>query len=96
VSQRFTLTVVQSPFITSVNSAAFVFDEANSFRVTASDLFVPFITFSGILPSGVKFVNERNGTALLSGKPTVHGSFVFTLTDGTLPPAIQTFDLTVS
>ena len=50
------------------------------------------------LPGGVRFVNDGNGTATLSGKPTAKGTFIITfiVSDGSLPGAVQTFDLTVS
>jgi hypothetical protein len=85
--------------ITSLNYATFVEDTANSFTVTTSGSPVPSLTFSptGSLPSGVSFVDNHNGTATLSGRPTVRGRFTFWIeaTNGVSPPSLESFTLTV-
>ena len=52
----------------------------------------------GTLPGGVNFVDNGNGTATLSGAPTVAGSYPLTITanNGVAPNANQPFTLTVN
>jgi len=59
---------------------------------------VATFTRSGALPAGVTLVDNRNGTATLSGKPTASGTFIITIDagNGVLPDAVQLFDLIVS
>jgi hypothetical protein len=100
-AQGFTLTVNQAPAITSANNATFTINQAGTFTVTTTGfptnasmlITVP----PGSLPTGVSFVNNNNGTATLSGTPTISGTFVFTITanNGVTPNATQGFTLTV-
>jgi len=96
-TQTFTLNVDQAPTITSAAGATFTVGQVGSFTVTTKGFPAATITESGTLPSGVTLVNKGNGTAILSGKPTVKGSFPLTIlvSDGVLPEALQLFDLTV-
>ncbi len=93
-SQSFTLTVNQAPSITSANSTSFVVNTVGSFTVTATGFPVPTLSQSGPLPAGVTFAP---GTGLLSGTPTVSGSFPinFTASNGVGSNATQSFTLTV-
>jgi hypothetical protein len=95
--QTFTLTIDQPPAIASVSSATFAENQSNTFTVTTTGYPTAKITESGSLPSGLTFVDNGNGTATLSGKPKVKGTFSFTITasDGTLGSAQQVFDLTI-
>ena len=97
-TQSFTLTVRKAPTFTSANAATFTMGAANSFAVTTSGFPAATITRSGALPSGVSFVANANGTATLTGTPTVCGTFpiTFTATNGVLPNATQSFTLTVT
>ncbi len=98
VAQKFVLMVDQPPIITSAASATFSVGQLISFSITTTGYPVATtITEAGPMPSGVRFVNNGNGTALLSGKPTVKGSFTLTLivSVGGVPEAIQEFDFTV-
>jgi hypothetical protein len=98
-SNTATLTVDQPPHVTSLNYATFTKGVAGTFTVTATGFPVPTLTFSpaGSLPAGVTFVDNHNGTATISGKPTVSGTFTFWIeaTNGISPPALESFTLTV-
>ena len=98
-TQSFTLTVDQPPSITSLDSTTFFEGQSNSFTVTAVGIPTPAFTESPVksLPGGVKFVDNHNGTATLSGTPTVAGVFSFWIeaSNGVSSPSQQNFTLTV-
>jgi hypothetical protein len=96
-TQAFTLTVGQVPAITSATSATFALSKAGSFTVTTTGFPTPSITEKGTLPKGVKFLDNGNGTATLSGTPTAKGTFslTFTASNSVGSAATQTFILTV-
>jgi hypothetical protein len=90
------------PGFTSAGSATARVGHAFSFKVKTSGSptkYASNLSESGALPSGVKFKNNHNGTATLSGTPaaTSGGAYVVTLTakngDGT---TTQAFVLTVT
>jgi hypothetical protein len=99
--QAFTLTVVQSPAISSVNNTTFTVGTNGSFTVSTTAGFPTATTLSesGSLPPGVTFTDNGNGTATLSGTPVPEtgGSHSLTLTasNGSAPDATQSFTLTV-
>jgi hypothetical protein len=98
-TQSFTLTVNQPAEITGPNYVTFTKGVANSFTVTTTGVPVPALSFSpaGSLPAGVTFVDNHNGTATLSGKPTVTGVFTFWIeaSNGVSPAGLESFSLTV-
>jgi len=96
-TQTFTLTVNQTPSLTSVNSVTLLVGSPSSFTVTTSGAPAPSITEAGSLPAGVTFTDNGNGTGTLSGTPTGGGIFTLTLTvtNGT-GSGTQTFTLTVN
>ncbi|HEY8301486.1 MAG TPA: putative Ig domain-containing protein [Jatrophihabitans sp.] len=98
-TQSFTLTVTEPPRITSANHTSFAEGASEAFTVTtsAAEPKAVTITESGSLPAGVSFVDKNDGTAVLSGTATVHGSFPITVTasNGVSPDATQDFTLTV-
>jgi hypothetical protein len=98
-TQTFKLTVNQAPHVTSLNYATFTKGVAGTYTITTSGYPVPSLSFSpaGSLPAGVMFVDNHNGTATISGKPTVSGTFSFwiTATNGVSPQSLQSFSLTV-
>src|SRR6266566_4168458 len=97
-TQNFTLTVNQSPTITSANSATFIVGAPGSFTVTATG-FPTAMTFSetGALPNGVTL---NSSTGVLSGSPTAGTAGAYSITlianNGVTPNATQSFTLTVA
>ena len=96
-TQTFTLTVNQAPAITSVNNTTLVAGTAGSFTLTSTGYPTAGLTETGLLPSGLSFVDNHNGTGTLSGTPTSSGVFSisFGATNGIGSPATQSFTLTV-
>ena len=98
-SQTFTLTVDQAPSITSADAATFIVGSAGSFTMTTTGVPTAALSESGVLPSGVGFVDNGNGTGTLSGTPAAgtSGSYEVTLgaSNGVSPDAAQNFTLTV-
>jgi hypothetical protein len=101
-TQAFTLTVVESPAITSADHTTFVVGSSGTFTVTTSGGFPtpPSLSVTGTLPSGVTFTDNGDGTATLAGTPTAGtaGTYpvTFTASNGVLPDSTQSFTLTVS
>ncbi len=98
--QSFTLTVHESPTITSVNHVTFTAGTAGLFTVTTAGGFpaTPALTETGALPAGVSFVDNGDGTATLAGTATAGGVFALTITasNGASADATQAFTLTVN
>ncbi len=99
--QQFTLTVNQSPGITSANHTTFVI-EGGVFTVQTTGFPIPVLTETG-LPEGLDFFNYGvndglYGYAALEGTPATYGVFPITITasNGVSPNATQHFTLTVS
>jgi hypothetical protein len=100
-TQAFTLTVNQTPAITSAASTTFTVAAAGTFTVTTSGFPAPTVAIGGVaLPAGVTFVDNGDGTGTLSGTPAAGtgGSYAITFTasnvTGTSAP--QAFTLSVS
>ncbi|HMF98824.1 MAG TPA: putative Ig domain-containing protein, partial [Vicinamibacterales bacterium] len=100
-TQIFTVTVSQPPTFTSANASTFVVGQPGTFQITTNA--VPNATFTAagaILPSGVTFTDNGNGTATLSGTPATgtNGTYPFTITanNGIGGPVTQNFTLTVA
>jgi hypothetical protein len=85
------------------SAAAVTFPQGiySSFTITTSGDPIPSITQTGHLPGGVKFTDNGDGTATLSGRPGngqgLTGDYALTLTasNGVLPAAVQNFTLTI-
>ncbi len=79
-------------------AATFTVGTAETFTVTTTGHPVPTIGTSSALPSGVSFADNGDGTATLSGTPTVGGTFPLTITasNGIGTDAEQSFTLTVN
>jgi large repetitive protein len=75
VTAALTLVIQAPPAFTSASSATFTEGSANSFTVTATGSPTPSVTEAGTLPTGVTFSG-----GVLSGTPTVAGSFPITFT----------------
>jgi hypothetical protein len=88
------------PAITSANSTTFTVGTAGSFSVTATGTPTPALSESGVLPTGVTFHDNGNGTGTLSGTPAngTAGSYALTFTanNGVGTAATQSFTLTVN
>jgi hypothetical protein len=90
--QSFTLTVELAPNVTSATSTTFTQGTAGSFTVTATGFPSPTIKETGALPNGVTFSN-----GVLSGTPTVTGSFPISFTaTNSAGFSAQGFTLTVN
>jgi hypothetical protein len=87
------------PAITSAGSVTFTVGKAGTFTVTASGVPTPTFRESGALPSGVKFIDNGDGTATLTGTPAAAsaGTYILTITahNGAGSDATQTFILRV-
>jgi PKD repeat protein len=103
--QSFTLTVVeaaavQAPQITSPDNTTFAIGVPGSFTVTTTGIPTVSLAVSGVMPGGVTFTNTGDGTATLSGTPTVgsEGDYPLTITasNGVDPDDTQQFILRVS
>ena len=101
-TQHFVLTISKSPSITSTDHAAFTVGAASTFTVTTT-AGVPASTtlvHVGVLPTGVSFIDNGDGTVTLAGVPgaATGGTYpiTFTASNGATPDPMQTFTLTVS
>src|SRR5262249_28612500 len=100
-TQIFTVTVSQPPTFTSANASTFVVGQLGTFSVTTNGVPNAAFTAAGaILPSGVTFTDNGNGTATLAGTPATgtNGTYPFTITanNGIGGPVTQNFTLTVN
>ncbi len=92
--------VDEAPKFTSAAKATFVYHKKASFTIkTTGWPVVSAISESGALPKGLTFKNNKNGTATISGTPSVQANKTYTLTlrasNGVSPAATQTFKLTL-
>jgi len=98
-TQTFTLTVDQVAAITSAGSTTFTVGTPGTFTVTSTGTPTPSLSKTGVLPSGVTFVDNGDGTATLSGTPGAGtgGTYPLTITahNGVGSDATQNFTLTV-
>jgi hypothetical protein len=91
-----------APTFTSATSVVFPQGIQDTFTITTSGDPVAKITLSGHLPGGVKFVDNGDGTATLSGRPGgglgLVGDYAltFTASNGVPPAATQNFTLTIT
>lgn len=99
--QNFTLVVNQGAAILSGNSTTFTVGVAGTFTVMTSGSPTPALTETPpLVPTGVTFVDNGNGTATLSGTPAAGtgGTYPITITanNGVDLPAVQTFTLNIN
>jgi Putative Ig domain len=91
-----------APSFTSPTSVTFPQGVRDTFTITTTGIPVPKITSSGKLPGSVRFVDNGDGTATLSGKPgnglgqVGDYHLTFTASNGVAPNATQNFTLTVT
>ena len=99
-TETFVLIVKQAPSITSPSSATFAVGIPGSFIVETRGNPVASLSKTGVLPAGVTFLDESDGTARIAGTPAVGsgGSYSITITaaNGVTPNATQNFALTIS
>jgi hypothetical protein len=100
--QPFTLTVNETPTITSAKTATFTVGSSGTLRITTGHDFPTATTLSetGALPGGVTFTDNNDGTATLTGTPAVGTGntypLVITATNGVVPDGTQNFTLVVN
>ncbi|HYO42303.1 MAG TPA: putative Ig domain-containing protein, partial [Candidatus Limnocylindrales bacterium] len=89
-----------APSITSAASTSFSAGTLGTFTVTTTGNPTAAISKSGVLPAGVTFNDNDNGTATLAGTPALgsNGSYPLTIlaSNGAVPSATQSFTLIVS
>ena len=93
-----TLYVDQAPAITSAAKATFLTGVVGqTFKITTKGYPAATIS-SSALPSGLLLTDNQNGTATISGTPTVSGGFAITITatNGVGKAATQTLTLTLA
>ena len=92
-------TVTQAPAFTSGSAATAAYGARFTFTVTTTGSPAPTITAAGRLPSGVRFTDNKDGTATISGTPRRAAAGVYPLTltaRNTNGTATQAFTLTVT
>ena len=92
-------TVTQAPAFTSGSTATAAYGAAFTFTVTTTGDPAPTITRTGRLPSGVRFTDNKDGTATISGTPRKAAAGVYPLTltaRNKYGTATQAFTLTVT
>jgi probable HAF family extracellular repeat protein len=99
--QNFTLVVNQGAAILTGNSTTFTVGVPGTFTVMTSGSPTPTLTETPpLLPTGVTFVDNGDGTATLSGTPAAGtgGTYPLTITanNGVDLPAVQTFTLNIN
>jgi hypothetical protein len=84
--------------ITSANADTFTAGVASSFTVDTTGFPIAKFLRSGVLPTGLTFTDNLNGTATISGTTSSAGTYVLNLTayNGISVNATQKFTLTVS
>ena len=90
--------VVAPPAFTRPSTAVFAVGRAASFTIATSSVPTAALSESGLLPSGIIFSDNGDGTATLSGTPgPTTGAYTFNVTanDGEAPAVTQVFTLTV-
>jgi predicted alpha/beta superfamily hydrolase len=90
-----------APSFTSKNTTTFYTNQENSFLIVATGEPLPSIKIIETLPSWLSFENHGNGTATLSGSPSIPAtvtsySFSIVASNGVAPAATQTFTLKVA
>ena len=87
------------PDITSADTTVFESDSPGSFTVTVDGFPEPEISIAGSMPDGLTFVDNQDGTATLSGTPSVGtgGVYIFTIaaSNGEGEDDVQEFTLEV-
>jgi hypothetical protein len=97
--QSFALRVTQVPAITTSSTSTFEAGQSESFTIGTSGFPIAALTETGLLPAGITFTDNLNGTATFSGTPSAATGGTYNLTlgadNGITPAASQSFTLTV-
>lgn len=98
-NQRVREIVANTGNFTSRANTAFAVGTAITFPVTTNNAPPPVLTVAGTLPSGISFVDNRNGTGTLGGTPAAGSegiyNLIFTASNGVFPDTTQNFTLTI-
>ncbi len=98
-NQSFSLVVRAAPTITSAAAATFTTGQFGTFTVTATGSPTPTVALAGSLPTGVSFVDNRDGSGTISGTPSpgTAGTYPLSITaaNGIQLDATQSFTLTI-
>ncbi|WP_205789390.1 putative Ig domain-containing protein, partial [Microbacterium sp. CPCC 204701] len=86
-----TLVVREAPAITSSDSASFLAGTPSTFTVTATGSPAPALTLTGVLPVGLAFTDQGDGTGTISGtaSPLAAGSATVTLVAANAAGSVQ-------
>jgi HYR domain/NHL repeat len=87
----------QTPAITSADNVTFQVGAAGGFTILSSGSPTSALSESGALPNGIHYIDNGDGSAILTGTPTAGGTFNLTLSaSNTAGNATQNFVLTVN
>lgn len=93
----FSQPALQAPAITSADRVTFQLGAPGGFTVVSSGSPTSALSESGALPNGIHFIDNGDGSAILTGTPIVGGTFILTLSaSNTAGNATQNFVLTVN
>jgi len=97
-SQSVNVQLAPSLSITSGSAASFTVGKAGSFKVTTKGTPTPSLSVAGLLPAGVAFTDNHDGTGTLRGTPAAGSSGVYASTVRASNGATvsQAFTLTVN
>lgn len=87
----------EAPLFTSADNTTFAYGELGSFTITTSGFPTPVIWTDDGMLSWVSFIDQGDGTAILSGTPPDEGGvdyILFKAANGITPDAEQSFTLT--
>jgi hypothetical protein len=98
-SQSFTLTINQSPAVTSAASATLTVGQSGSYTMTSTGFPIAVMHKTGILPAGITFTDNNDGTATIAGTPGAGTGGIYNLTltasNDVSPNATLPFTLTI-
>ena len=93
------VSVTSAPQVTSAATTTFSVGSSATFSVTTSGFPLPALTLTGTLPSGLRFLDNGNGTATLSGTAATGTAKTYTLkitAKSTAGSSTQTFTLVLN
>ena len=91
--------VEASPSFTSTDNTHFSISEESTFTITTTGFPTPTLSLHGVLPKGIAFRDNTDGSASLSGTPILGSEGIYSLSltasNGMAPDSVQIFSLTV-